>query len=120
MKKIKSVKLKREYRDTSHIMTEGQYGVKWFDEEEKKTFWKFRTQRTDYSFCESTITGNKTELFEIEYEEEKKYIDVRITFGNNFFTTSVERVLRETIVNAFDERLAIYDAEVTLLEEGIL
>ena len=76
MRKIKSVKLKNDYRTASYFLGKG-YLLK-FDKKEKGWI-----SELGHNYSEEEIRDCKTDLFEIEYEEEKKYIDVRIEYYND-------------------------------------
>ena len=75
MKKIKSVKLKNDYND----------GVKVFKKNtvllnSGNLFKVNNATGNSLTYYLDEILSNKTDLFEIEYEEERKYIDVRIEY----------------------------------------
>ena len=74
--KIKSVKLKNDYRTEDFVYQKGIPA-----EIEDNDCYRFRKGTGEYLlFYKSDIENNKTDLFEIEYEQERKYIDVRIEY----------------------------------------
>ena len=93
MKKIKSVKLKNDYR-TGYSYMEAGAPLVWETDDNK---WLLK------GICrwnEQEIINNKTGLFKIEYEEERKYIDVRIGYFDDeiifpFNTKLIEEVLKK-------------------------
>ena len=78
MKKIKSVKLKNDFNNSIVCFQRGTPLYRGVE------LWKTTTaDLSDLLFTDSEILNNKTDLFEIEYEEERKYIDVRIEYYND-------------------------------------
>ncbi len=71
MKNIKSVKLKNDYR-TGYSYMEAGAPLVWETDDNK---WLLKGIGR---WNEREIINNKTDLFEVEYEEERKYIDFRI------------------------------------------
>lgn len=114
MEKIKSVRLKRKYRDAAHILFANQYATK-IQDCKGGAFWQFKTEKgSQYSFSEQTIRINFTDLFEIEYEQERKYIDFRIE-ADTRFTLPGEQQIKELC-----ESLWIADVKVTEIGRGTL
>lgn len=119
MKEIKSVRLKREYRDTTHILFANQYATK-IPDCKGGAFWQFKTEKDcQYSFSEQTIRNNYTDLFEIEYEQERKYIDVRIEFSNLDFSDFYPDVIT-SLKRKIKKQFEYANVKVTKLGEGIL
>jgi len=76
-KKIKSVKLKNDYRTEDFVYLKGHIG----EIDDYGHCCRFRRETGEYLyFSKSDIENNKTDLFEIEYEPERKFIDVRIEY----------------------------------------
>ena len=74
-KKIKSVKLKNDYRTEDFVYLKGHIG----EIDDYGHCCRFRKKTGEFLyFSKSDIENNKTDLFEIEYEPERKFIDVRI------------------------------------------
>jgi hypothetical protein len=100
MRKIKSVKLKNDYNNSIVCFQRGTPLYRGVE------LWKTTTaDLSDLLFTDSEILNNKTDLFEIEYEEEIKYIDVRIEFENEDYTDSWKpamiRYIERTLNNNF-------------------
>ena len=116
MKKIKSVRLKREYRDTKYILFANQYATK-IPDCGGGAFWEFKTSKgSQCSFSEQIIRINYTDLFEIEYEQERKYIDVRVECDPIYSFPDLD-----TIENYFRCDCGINNRlKVTKLAEGTL
>ena len=110
MKKIKSVKLKNDYNNS---IVRYQRGTPLYRGVE---LWKTTTaDLSDLIFSDSDILQNKTDLFEIEYEAERKYIDVRIEYDAK--NTDMDS---ETIKNALNIWVVYIEVEVKELGRGIL
>lgn len=77
-KKIKSVKLKNDYRNDNWVIKKGTVGRYNLLNE----IYYFESDFGIKGFFVNHILNNKTELFEIEYEPERKFIDVRIEYDN--------------------------------------
>ena len=116
MKKIKSVKLKNDYND----------GVKVFKKNtvllnSGNLFKVNNATGNSLTYYLDEILSNKTDLFEIEYEEERKYIDVRIEFENEDYTDSWKpamiRDIERTLNNNF---IMTKKFKIIELAEGIL
>jgi hypothetical protein len=73
MKKIKSVKLKNDYRSWNLYVPKGTV----LDYAKADKEWILRD---DLTFDNSEIMEDITDLFEIEYEPERKFILVRIEY----------------------------------------
>jgi hypothetical protein len=111
-KKIKSVKLKNDFR-TAHIFIKA--GTHFECQNEKMYRWNL-----DYvgRYCDYEVINNKNDFFDIEYEPETKFIDVRIEYNENEYGMSAEAICK-AIIN-FDTRND-YVIKVTELpnEKGI-
>ena len=105
MKKIKSVKLKNDYRDLDKTLPKG-HALKCSSDTGNWGDGSLYFRRSD-------IEANKTDLFEIEYEEERKYIDVRIEYDNlegsfgtlNMETENIGSALRNMFRPDFDFKI---------------
>lgn len=110
MKKIKSVKLKNDYRSWNLYLPKGT--VLNYNKGDKE--WILED---DLTFGEGEIKEDVTNLFEIEYEEERKYIDVRIDFSEDcVFIPDVVGSLKRKLINQFSAS----DVNIILLGEGTL
>ena len=108
MKNIKSVKLKNDYR-TGYSYMEAGAPLVWETDDNK---WLLKGIGR---WNEREIINNKTDLFEVEYEEERKYIDVRITTPFSYHMPSAGNIQKTLRDNFHCPRL-----EVDLLVEGYL
>ncbi len=72
MAKIKSVKLKHDYRDEFRLIPKGT----WLTQKDQ-FYWKLLDSRTIRT---EDIVKNKSDIFEIEYEPETKSITVKIEY----------------------------------------
>jgi len=101
-KKIKSVKLKNDYRTEDFVYLKGHIG----EIDDYGHCCRFRKKTGEYLyFSKSDIENNKTDLFEIEYEPERKFIDVRIEYdnrvklyGEDITANSLERFFHDDFV----------------------
>ncbi len=75
MAKIKSVKLKHDYRDEFRLIPKGT----WLTQKDQ-FYWKLLDSRTIRT---EDIVKNKSDIFEIEYEPETKSITVKIEYQNS-------------------------------------
>ena len=75
-KKIKSVKLKHDYRDEFRLITKGTELI-----QKNQHYWRLTDART---ISTEDIVKNKSDIFEIEYkdEPETKSITVKIEYEN--------------------------------------
>ena len=103
MRKIKSVKLKNDYRTAYYFLPQGT-PLK-FD---NGGYW---VSDLGHNYSGTEIRDCKTDLFEIEYESEKKYIDVRIEYDSfknafeseqNIYLSDVSRELRCSLNDLFN------------------
>jgi len=91
--KIKSVKLKNDYRTNDWVIQKGTVGS--YNLLNEVCYFE-----NDYGikgFLIKDMLNNKTDLFEIEYEPERKFIDVRIEYeGDDIINISaiIERGIR--------------------------
>ena len=114
---IKSVKLKNDYR-TAYAFVEKGTPLMF-----NGNTWEFPRGEFNNCFRDADIMGCKTDLFEIEYEQERRYVDVRIEvakhcsfFSDKRFTEIGCKKVEEFIKKEWN----IPDAIVTKLGEGIL
>jgi hypothetical protein len=110
MEKIKSVRLKK-YPEVELFREDDDYG---------KTVWKSILGTVKLS--DQRLEDFKDSL-EIEYEQERKYIDVRIEVAKHRTFFSDKRCTElgcKKIENFIKEGWAIDDAKVTKLGEGTL
>ena len=75
-KKIKSVRLKNDFRNAKSFSAKGNALFKTL------SFWYLNESNNCglIKFSEDEILNSGTDLFEIEYEPERKFIDVRIEY----------------------------------------
>ena len=112
MKKIKSVKLKNDYRTAYYFLPQGT-PLK-FDND--RGYW---VSDLGHIYSGTEIRDCKTDLFEIEYEEERKYTDFRIEYDNlegSFGTLKIEvENIGSALRNMFRPD---FDFKITKLAEG--
>jgi len=102
-KKIKSVKLKNDYRTNDWVIqkeTVGSYNL-------LSKIYYFESDYGIRGFFIKDILDNKTDLFEIEYEPETKFIDVRIEYNPSDPLTveDIEFSLKKDYAKGFIEKV---------------
>lgn len=115
--KIKSVKLKNDYRTEDFVYQKGIPA-----EIENNDCYRFRKDTGEYLlFYKSDIENNTTDLFEVEYEEERKYIDVRIEYKTKNDQLTQFPFTEANVNDSVNEIYGhYYDLIVTKLGEGKL
>ena len=86
-KKIKSVKLKHDYRDEFRLITKGTELI-----QKNQHYWRLTDART---ISTEDIVKNKSDIFEIEYkdEPETKSITVKIEYEFNDYMLGIGDVI---------------------------
>ena len=96
-KKIKSVKLKHDYRDEFRLITKGTELI-----QKNQQYWRLTDART---ICTEDIVKNKSDIFEIEYkdEPETKSITVKIEYQNSGvdYSDLTDDHIRDALKNLF-------------------
>ena len=107
MKKIKSVKLKNDYRTAYCFLAKGALLIN-----DGEGYW---TTYRGHRYPDNEIRNCKTDLFEIEYEEGIKFVDIRFEFPAVY-----EFITTEGLKNATIKDYCLPDLKVTKLGEGTL
>jgi len=112
MKKIKSVKLKNDFRTYSYFVPKGTEFIPYFTG-------KYSSIIADKDigvFTVREIEYNTTDLFEIEYENEPKIITVKIEYEDKGRPESILTV--EKVSNILNDFYAYNNVKVTEVKNG--